>query len=412
MTQDTTARLLDLSRLLSRVGHGPFTGVDRVEYAYLGHLLSLDAPLFGLVGTSLGQVLLDRAGIGALADRLAGKTAWGQADLISRLSRGKTELRRRAESDLRRLALAIALPNRTGQMLRRHLPEGAAYVNVGHSNLGHATLAGARAIRGGKVAVLIHDMIPLAHPEYTRAGQSAVFEAKMRRVGSAADLVIYNSAQSRRDGERHFATWGRVPPGLVAHLGVDLRLSDAGSVPKQVDRGRPYFVCLGTIEPRKNHALLLDLWQEFAATLPAAQIPGLVIVGQRGWNNAAVFTRLDALDKAGPVCELSGLSDAAVTALLQASAGLLFPSFAEGFGLPAAEAAALGIPVLCNDLSVLREYLGEYPVYAPVTDRYLWARTIRMLAEQAGAGQKAGGQGVLPVLPTWQDHFNLVLKMT
>ena len=70
-------RLLDLTRLISRVGHGPMTGVDRVELAYLTEFLARPEPLFGLVATSVGHSLLDRAGMVALSARIMGQVAWG-----------------------------------------------------------------------------------------------------------------------------------------------------------------------------------------------------------------------------------------------------------------------------------------------------------------------------------------------
>ena len=66
------ARLLDLTRLVSRVGRGPLTGIDRVELAYLDALLRQPEPLFALVRTTLGYVLLDRPGALALHARLTG----------------------------------------------------------------------------------------------------------------------------------------------------------------------------------------------------------------------------------------------------------------------------------------------------------------------------------------------------
>ena len=74
---EPTARLLDLTRSLRRVGRVA-TGVDRVELAYLSHLLTGDAPLYGVARTALGYVLLDRAGMQGFYDRLAASLGGGE----------------------------------------------------------------------------------------------------------------------------------------------------------------------------------------------------------------------------------------------------------------------------------------------------------------------------------------------
>ena len=86
------------------------------------------------------------------------------------------------------------------------------------------------------------------------------------------------------------------------------------------------------------------------------------------------------------------------------------PSVAEGFGLPPVEAAALGTPVLCADLPVYREVLGDIAVYANATDRYLWENRIRDLIGDRSAEQlRARLQGFAP--PVWDDHFATVLQV-
>ncbi len=410
MPDTCPGRLLDLTRLVSRLGRGPMTGVDRVEHAYLTEFLRRPEPLFGLVATSAGHSLLDRNGVDALAARFAGRTAWGRPDLLARFSRSLGTARKAAESDVRRLALGSAVPHRLARLLRR-LPEGIACYNVGHSNLTDITLQSLRALPGAQVAVLIHDTIPLDYPDFTRDGQGALFQAKLARVSQWADRVICNSTQTERDVLRHMTEIGRVPETLVAHLGIEV----PQPVPLPADYAalQPYFLTIGTIEPRKNHALLLDLWDRFAANPPPGGIPHLLIAGSRGWKNDALFARLDALPNGGPVREVRGAGDALMAALLQGAAGLLFPSHAEGFGLPPAEAAALYVPVICNDLAVLREVLGDYPVYAPISDSYRWHRAIETLMESGRTGLNGRVENRVKwhsKLPTWADHFNLVLK--
>lgn len=396
------ARLLDITRLVRRAGRVP-TGVDRVELAYLIHLQTRPEPLFAIARTVLGYVLLDPEGVRAMTGRLTGAAPWGAADRLSVVARRKGLAVQRAESDLRRFALARSTPRRLQAMLKRHLPAGIAYLNTGHSNLTDRMMWALRHGPEARVAVLIHDTIPLDFPQFQRPGTPEKFRTMLRRAHSA-DLLIFNSAHSRNRAEAHLG--GRLPQSVVAHLGITPMRPDPSLVPSDLPGRRPYFVTLGTIEPRKRHDLLLDVWEDMG---PDA--PGLLILGARGWNNDAVFARLDRLPPDGPVRERSGLPDGAVAALLKGSRGLVFPSEAEGYGLPPIEAAALGVPAICRDLAVYREVLGDIPVYLKETDRYLLRNSIESLVKGRHQAERAvSACDFTP--PTWEDHFDSVLKLT
>ena len=392
-------RLLDLTRSLRRAGRVA-TGVDRVEHAYLTRFLVDDVPVYGIARTPLGYLLLDRAGLAQFAKQLDGAAPWGKPALLSRLVRGRSDTAKRAESDLRRSAIARARRGRLPQMLADHFAAGVDYYNVGHSNLTDRMLRGVKKV--GSLHVLIHDVIPLEYPQYQRPGTVEPFRKKVQLAGQYADRIIYNSADTRTRTEAILQGWGHVPEAIVAHLGTMPPVPDASQLPEGLPPKGPYFVTVGTIEPRKNHAFLLDIWDALGADAPP-----LLICGNRGWNNDAVFARLDKLPANSPIQEVSGLNDAALAALVQGATGSLFPSFAEGFGLPPAEALMLETRVLCNDLRVLHEFLGEKPVYADVNDRYQWITTIKSWVQNPQIAQAS----LKFSAPTWDDHFKTVLRL-
>ena len=257
------------------------TGVDRVEWAYLRALLRDDVPLFGLIRSKFGYILLDRAGLSALFAAVSGDP---DARDVWRMARSH--------------AIARVPPVLLTRMLRRKLPGGVAYLNVGHSNL-TARVLGAMQTVDARIAVMIHDVIPLEYPDFQRDGTVPAFAGMIARIGAFADVVIYNSVDTKRKTE---AQWTTPPASIVSHLGTEISPAAPDDLPETTQMQRPFFVCIGTIEPRKNHALLLDLWVEMG---PDA--PGLIIAGGRGWKNEETFARLDALPPDGPVREVAGL---------------------------------------------------------------------------------------------------------
>ncbi|MCC1491287.1 glycosyltransferase family 1 protein [Cognatishimia sp. F0-27] len=388
-----SARLLDLTRLVRRVGQLP-TGIDRVERAYLEALLGEQEPLWALIRSSLGYVLLDRQGCAGLLERVR-SGQWGARDRLSRMTRGVEEPRGQAESDLRRICVARCLPIRLGRMLARYLPAGTAYLNVGHSSVSDRVITAVRRIPGSRIAVMVHDTIPLDLPRMQRPRSVTRFAAFFNRVIHRGDLVICPSETTRQAVLRHAAPV--VPQVVVAPLGVTQ--TKPGVALRGPWDGAPFFVTVGTIEPRKNHALLLDIWPE----IPKAH---LLICGHRGWRNDAVFATLDARPER--VHELSGLDDATVSALIRDACGFLFPSIAEGYGLPPLEAAAQGGPVIVADLAVYDEVLGAAGTRLDPHDPAEWRAAIMALAT-AKAPHRAR---IAFHPPDWPSHFKTVLTLT
>lgn len=390
--------VLDLTRSLTRIGRGPPTGIDRVERAWLRGLLARDGPLAGLVRTSAGYCWLDRAGCAAFLDRLEGRVPLGQPDALSRLSLKLPPWQRAAESDLRRLATGRALRGGLPGLLTAQMPRGAIYLNLGHSHLDEPALAA--IARRGRVVVMIHDVIPLALPDTQRPGMAERFAERLRAVGAHASLVL---APSRAAAGTVAARLGGAVPVLAAPLGVTLVEPRPAELPAALATEGPYMLSVGTLDPRKNQALLVDIWRCGGAGLPALHLAGAL-----GWGPPDLHRALAAPPPGVRV--LHGLSDGAVAALMEGAAALLHPSRAEGYGLPPLEAALRGTPVIVSDLPVHRETLGDTAVYVAADDRYQWESAIKARAEK-GPPSRAERDRAKARLdrPTWETHLNLVL---
>jgi glycosyltransferase involved in cell wall biosynthesis len=393
---------LDVTRLVSRAGRGVLTGIDRVEHAWLIHLIETGAPETRyILRSTRGYLLLDRRGASLLADMLSGHGVPVRGDMLSRLIGKGSAPRHRVESALRAVAVDRSVSFGLARLLARAAPRRFTYLNLGHSNLSRATLTAFARAPQARVAVLIHDLIPITHPDLVADGMPARFAGRIERVRQSADLVICNSDATKADLARHWQNAPNRPPACVAALGVDAPPRGVGP------RDPNHFVMLGTIEPRKNHALMVDVWERLAADLSPDQMPHLHIIGPTGWKVGALMDRLARHPLLGVSIHLHGpLPEDEVQAHLSRAVALLFPSLAEGYGYPPLEAALMGALPICSDLEVLHNSLGNSAVYLNVTDAYSWSETIK---------KHVLGICALPVLPPpqvtcWTEHFETVTR--
>jgi glycosyltransferase involved in cell wall biosynthesis len=390
---------LDLSRLLWRAERFAPTGIDRVELAYAKHLIATRHERVSFAGYwgRLGLLPDDRS----VAFVQALDAVWSGAS-IDRKARARTAvLARRLRARLL-LCGAASLYGRA----RAH-GDHIVYLLVSHHGLVRPTaLIRFKARTGARFVCLVHDLIPIKYPEYVRRGDAQRHRRRMDTVANLADRVIANSAGTAAALDRHLKAAGSTAPIRVAPLGIDLRRP--ARLPEALGES-PYFVCVATIEPRKNHHLLLDVWRQLAA-LPGGGAPRLVLIGRRGLRSRKIIASFDRSGLArGLIEEHNYLPDAAVSRLVAGAQALLYPSFAEGYGLPVAEALALGVPVLCSDLPELREIGLDVPEYFDPLDRLVWRDAVLDYAQSASIRRQAQ----LARLsrwhpPSWEQHFTEV----
>jgi glycosyltransferase involved in cell wall biosynthesis len=392
--------LFDLSRLISRAGRETPTGIDRVELAYAEHLLSRAGPLyFTMVTLAGGLGVLPRAAAEDYVQTIAG--VWrGNATSLTQTGRAKRLARRLGAGAL--LRGPCGLPTEFRKKL-----DGRIYLLVSHHHLEKRRLiAGLKRRRGTQFVCLIHDLIPIEFPEYALPGQDDKHRRRIETAASLADAVIVNSTVTREAFQPYLERAGRAPPVLVAPFGTDLPTVaiDASTLVKP-----PYFVCVGTIEARKNHLLLLNLWRQLVDELGDA-VPRLVLVGQRGWeteNAVDMLERCPALR--GVVFEYGHLPDAELTRLVKGARALLLPSFAEGFGFPLVEALALGVPALCSDLAALRENGGDVAEFFDPLNGPGWRAAVIDYSLPSSPRRRAQLRRLADwTPPSWEDHFAAV----
>jgi glycosyltransferase involved in cell wall biosynthesis len=283
------------------------------------------------------------------------------------------------------------------------------YLHVSHINLHRPRRLAWLRSAGLPGMFLLHDLIPISHPEYCRPGEDARHRLRMATVARLADVVIFNSKMTQSAWNAYFAA-GALPRarGHVVPLGVEdaFRLGREGPEPGSEV---PYFVVVGTIEARKNIAFLLHLWRQWTIDggRPRAR---LVVVGRRGWESENAIDLLDrSMALAATVVEVAELGDPGMAALLRGARALLAPSLVEGFGLPIAEALALGVPVIASDIEAFREVGGMFAEYIDPLDGPRWIAALDDYARPDSQRRQAMQLRARAYRAnTWMEHIQTV----
>jgi glycosyltransferase involved in cell wall biosynthesis len=297
-----------------------------------------------------------------------------------------------------------------GRSLVAHVPNGARYLNVSQFPLFIPSyFRWLRARPDVKTVFFIHDLLPIETPEYFRKAEYERHRARLGTLAEFGSAAIVGTEVVKAALLRQLAPLKRADmPILVAPLPV----APIFSRPDPVDRRlaeRPYFVMCGTIEPRKNHLLVLHVWRELVSRDGAAA-PKLLLIGDRGWENENVVDLLERCPGIrNHVIEITGLSTPSLKKLLQGARALLMPSFAEGYGLPVAEALAAKVPVIASDIPSVREIGGDRLVALSPIDGEKWLETIRIFADPNRSERNAllarlDGQQT----PSWDSYFSTI----
>lgn len=253
--------------------------------------------------------------------------------------------------------------------------------------------------KGGTVAVLIYDLFAATHPEYFDKAISRRFSGALPVVLDAADIVIAISAATESDVAEYLANHPseRTQHLSHLHLGVDSKvLQSGGNVREALCElfvgGNSVYLCVGTLEPRKNHGYLLDAFEILWADNDDVS---LCLVGREGWLSSALLQRLRGHPEWGrKLFWFSDISDQELSYCYGNAKALIFSSHAEGFGLPLIEALQEGCPVMASDIPVFREVGGRHCEFFSLESPADLARMIR---------KHEGGERSLTEGFHWQD---------
>lgn len=291
---------------------------------------------------------------------------------------------------------------------RKEQTRASVYLSVGVHNLGDTEALARVKSAAVKLIFFVHDLDPIDQPGLFPSGRAELCARRMTNVANFADMVIAPSATTARNFRSFARNCDGAPPVFVRPLASDLR--ESGSPLDRKSSPQSYFVCIGTIEPRKNQDLLLRVWQELARDC-AGNAPRLFLIGKSGWNKN--FTEAIASQSreigAGLISHIRELGDADLLKLLQNACALLMPTRAEGFGIPLIEALNCGVPAIVSNLAVLREVGGAIPDFLDPGDAAAWKTCILEYCDPNATRRIAQLARLSAWQPAaWDNHFRLV----
>lgn len=244
--------------------------------------------------------------------------------------------------------------------------------------------------------ITIHDLAFEREPDCAVPSLRAYLERVVPRAARRASHIIAVSQATKQDlvdvysipEEKISVIYEGIAPALERRP----QLYVARSIIAQFGVTEPYILSVGTIEPRKNYLRLLEA---FAMLLERGVRRHLIIAGAPGWMYEPVFARIEKLGLLRAVTLLRP-SDEHLAALYAGADAFVYPSLYEGFGIPALEALAAGVPSAVTERSALPEVVGEAALLFDPTDpsaiadaleRLIEDRTLRDRLRQEGPAQ-------------------------
>lgn len=252
-----------------------------------------------------------------------------------------------------------------------------------------------------RTAAIFHDAIPLKHPHITWPQSVARHPAYMKLLSRFTR--VWAVSEASREELMGFWRWQgieRIPPVDVLALGADFNA--APRVTKRASAAAtPSLLCVGIVEPRKNQGFLLEVCEELWSDGLKFD---LHLVGRVNPHfGKPIVARAQALRKQFPGLHFhEAASDEKVAALYAASRASVFPTIAEGCGLPLLESLWMGVPCVCSDIAVLRENTaGGGCVPVALNDRAAWKSALRRVLTEPSMQAILTSEATTRALPTW-----------
>jgi len=257
--------------------------------------------------------------------------------------------------------------------------------------------------------VLIHDVMPIVHPEWFDPRHIAVFESWIHAHVRWSSRFLANSECTANDLREVAAKLGIQDEidVIVIPLGADYQVTESTVVELPAEMGK-FLLVVGTLEPRKNQKLVLDAFDQLSVEFPDLS---LVLVGKEGWMVDSLVTRIRSHPEyERRVCWFGGIEDSELSWLYENAFLSVNPSFYEGLGVPVLEALAHGCATVASTGGALPEAGAGFTELIDPDDVYGLVSLIRVHLENPGHHQAMKNKAAAYCPPTWSDTAEVVAQ--
>lgn len=265
--------------------------------------------------------------------------------------------------------------------------------------------------QGCKIVAHIYDIISITHPQFCE--ERGVYNF-MDYIGAHlmyADKIIVNAKATVKELEKLSQQVGcNLPKCEVVYLGADFQKGDVQETQidasiKEIVKGKPYILMVGTLEPRKNHKLMIEAYDRGLKELGYH----VIFAGYLGWNMKQFEQEMkDHADYGKGIYHFVGLDDVTISYLYQNAKFLAFCSYTEGFGLPIIESLQRGTPVLAADVPVLREVGGGFCLWFEQDNAQMLCDVVKEYTKNALQYEKLKEQVRLFQAANWDETIRKI----
>lgn len=237
---------------------------------------------------------------------------------------------------------------------------------------------------GTKIVKIHYDLIPVKFPESMPDAVTEKFIDHFLSHVNFADKFLCISLSSLEDVISYCReNCLKVPNAETIRIGASFSRAAQSSERDMIENqfGR-FILMVGTIEPRKNHELLLEAYEQISEISDLS----IVFVGKKGWLTESLYQKIITHNDYGSrIHLLLNVEDEQLRSLYQSAWISVFPSRYEGYGLPIGESLSLNCPTICSDTPAHREVGGTHVRYFPATSAKQLADLLRELFNDPGS---------------------------